>query len=104
LHLVYPRQFVSGRAALLEQLAMVSEASRETARLAESIYHERHKDRLEKTHPNEFVAIEPLSGDFFLGHTLSEAIGAARKAHPNRLSHALRVGHKAAVHLGTCLV
>jgi hypothetical protein len=59
------------------------------------------KGSLEATHANQFVAIEPVSGQFFLGPTLSEAIGASRKAYPDRLAHAFRVGHKAAVHFGS---
>ena len=47
-----------------------------------------------------FVAIEPESGDYFLGKTHSEAMKAARRAHPDRLCHAMRVGHKAALHFG----
>lgn len=82
---------------------MVATASESLARQAELIYQQRLKDRFEQSHRDEFIAIEPISGDFFLGHTLSEAIGAARQAHPDRLSHALRIGHKAAVHLGAWL-
>jgi hypothetical protein len=73
------------------------------ARQAELIYEERLKDQLERSRPDEFVAIEPISGDFFLGRTLSEAMAAARKAHPDRLAHTLRVGHKAALHFGASL-
>jgi hypothetical protein len=73
------------------------------ARRAEAIYAQRLKDTLEVTHPDAFVAIEPDSGDDFLGRTLSEAIGLARKAHPDRLAHAIRVGHRATVHFGTSL-
>lgn len=70
------------------------------AEQAKQIYDERLRSFLEETHRNEFVAIEPLSGDYFLGQTLSEAIGASRKKYPDRLAHALRVGHKAAIHFG----
>jgi hypothetical protein len=72
------------------------------AERAERIYAERLKAHLELTHRNDFVAIEPISGDHFVAATLSEAIQAARKAHPDRLSYAIRVGHSTAVHLGTC--
>ena len=67
---------------------------------AKRIYEERLRASLEKSHMNEFVAIEPISGDYFLGRTLSEAIGASRTKYPDRLAHALRVGHKAAIHFG----
>ncbi len=82
---------------------MATAGSENIARQAELIYEQRLKDRLEQSHQDEFVAIEPVSGEYFLGRTLSEAIGAARQAHPTRLSHAMRVGHTAAVHFGTSL-
>lgn len=69
-------------------------------RRAERLYETRLRSVLETEHADEFVAIEPDSGDYFLGKTLSEAIGAARQAHPDRLAHAMRVGHKAALHFG----
>jgi hypothetical protein len=67
---------------------------------AEQLYEEKLRAELEASHPDEFVAIEPRSGDYFLGRTLSDALGAARDAHPDRLSHAMRVGHPAALHFG----
>jgi len=70
---------------------------------AERLYAEKLQAQLEKTHPDKFVAVEPISGDYFLGRTLSEAIGAAHDAHPDRLSHAMRVGHPAALHFGVSL-
>ena len=39
---------------------------------AERLYQTRLRADLERTHRNSFVAIEPESGDFFLGRTLSE--------------------------------
>ena len=55
---------------------------------------------LEVTHPNAFVAIEPVSRSYYLGNTLSEAGRQARLAYPDRLSFAVRVGHEAAIHIG----
>lgn len=75
--------------------------TRTIADQARRIYDERLRAQLERTHLDSFVAIEPVSGNYFLGATLSEAIGAARQAHPDRLTHALRVGHPSAVHLGS---
>lgn len=79
---------------------MVSGNAESVARDARRIYDERLRSLLEESHMNEFVAIEPISGDYFLGPTLSEAIGASRTKYPKRLAHALRVGHKAAIHFG----
>ena len=39
----------------------------------EQIYQDRLQSELERTHPDDFVAIEPDSGEYFLGRTLSEA-------------------------------
>ena len=82
---------------------MIAQASQDIAKNAERIYEQTLKERLEKTHLDEFVAIEPISGDYFLGRTMSEAIGLARKAHPDRLVHAIRIGHEAALHFGVSL-
>lgn len=74
--------------------------TQEFVRKAEELYESRLRPMLEAKHRDEFVAIEPESGDYFLGKTLSEAIGAARRSHPDRLAHAMRVGHKVALHFG----
>jgi hypothetical protein len=80
-------------------MEMPNPNSNETAAKARVIF-ERMKESLEQTHANQFVAIEPISGEPFFGKTLSEAIGAARKRFPTRLTHTFRVGHRAAVHFG----
>jgi hypothetical protein len=67
---------------------------------AEMIYEARLQALLEPEHENEFVAIEPESGEYFLGKTLNDAARAARLLHPGRLTHVMRVGHKTAIHLG----
>jgi hypothetical protein len=79
---------------------MVSEQTRDIIQKGEAIYRAKLQATLEASHPNKFLAIEPDSGDYFFGDTLSAAIQAARAAHPGRLSYALRIGHPAAVHLG----
>lgn len=79
---------------------MASVKSRDIAARAQEIYESQLKAQLEKSALHQFVAIEPDSGDYFLGNTLSEAIQSARKKYPDRLAFALRVGHATAVHLG----
>ena len=74
------------------------------AEAARQIYEQKLRASLEADHMHEFVAIEPVSGEFFLGRTLSEAIGASRTKYPDRLAHAMRVGHKAAIHPITIVV
>jgi hypothetical protein len=82
-------------------IAVSSQDAKNVAQQGEAIYQRQLKGQLEQSHCDEFVAIEPTSGDYYLGRTLSEAIGAARKAHPDRLVHAVRIGHEAAIHLGS---
>jgi hypothetical protein len=81
---------------------MATPDSRDLVRRAELIYEQRYKKALEATHRDSFVAIEPDSGDYFLGRTLSEASAAARQAYPDRRTYVLRVGHSATVHIGEC--
>ncbi len=79
---------------------MVSVKTEDVARRATELYEMRLRRQLEKTNLHDFVAIEPDSGDYFFGKTLSEAIQASRKVHPDRLAFAMRVGHSAAIHIG----
>jgi hypothetical protein len=69
------------------------------ARAARVVF-ETIKPQLEADHMNQFVAIEPESGEYFIGDTLSNAIGASRVKYPDRLVHTFRVGHRVAVHFG----
>ena len=70
------------------------------AERARRVYESQLRQQLEAEHPNEFVAIEPESGSYFLGRTLSDAIQAARRAYPERMPFAMRVGHRTAVQIG----
>jgi hypothetical protein len=79
---------------------MVSAETREVIRRGQEIYERDLRAKLEPTNLHDFVAVEPESGDHYLGSTLSEAIESARAAHPDRLCFAIRVGHGAAVHMG----
>jgi hypothetical protein len=50
----------------------VSQNSEDVADRARRIYEERLRATLEESHMNESVAIEPISGECFLGQTLSD--------------------------------
>lgn len=79
---------------------MPNAKSQEIARQAKLVYENRLKLELEAHHRDRYAAIEPESGDYFLGETMREAIDAARNAHPDRISFVLRIGHPAAFHIG----
>lgn len=80
---------------------MISEDAQDLIRRAERIYEQNLRAELEKAHLHEFVAIEPDSGDYFLGPTMSKAVQAARAAHPDRRPYVMRVGHDVALHIGS---
>ena len=67
---------------------------------AKRVYESRLKAELEAKHPNQFVAIEPVSESFFLGDEFIDAAMAAKRAYPDRKSFVLRVCHDAAFHIG----
>jgi len=79
---------------------MISPDTRSVIDQAKRLYANQLQVALEADHQGRFVAIEPMSGDYFLADTLDGAVQAARTRHPARLSHTIRVGHTAALHLG----
>ncbi len=82
------------------ETGVVNMSSTDLYERAERFYQERLRADLERAHLDSFVAIEPESGTFFLGRTLSEASAAASAAHPDRRCCVLRVGHSVALHIG----
>jgi hypothetical protein len=80
---------------------MPTAESRESARKARRLYDERLRQHLEATHRDEFVAVEPESGNYFLGKTSLEAGFAARRKYPDRLALVMRIGHDVAHHIGS---
>jgi hypothetical protein len=82
---------------------MASAETHELIAKARRIYDAQYKSALEAAHMHSFVAIEPESGDYFLGPTLSDAAEACHVAYPDRRACVLRVGHRAAVHMGGML-
>lgn len=79
---------------------MVSADTKTVIARAKQIYAEHLRAVLEPQHLNRFVPIEPESGEYFLGDTFDEAVKAARTKHPSRLSHTIRIGQRAAFHMG----
>jgi hypothetical protein len=67
---------------------------------AKHIYATQLQPELESQHRDRFVSIEPESGEYFLGDTFDEAVQSAWTKYPSRLSHTLRIGHRAAFHIG----
>ncbi len=79
---------------------MLSEESALVARKAVKIYESRLREEVEQKYHGQYLCIEPESGDYFLGDTFDRAVNRAIDAHPDRLTHTLRIGHPAVLHLG----
>jgi hypothetical protein len=75
---------------------MVSDETKSVIERAKRIYASQLQADLESQHRGHFVAIEPESGEHFLGDTFDEAVKSARTKYPSRLSHTIRIGHQAA--------
>ncbi len=62
----------------------------------QNTYEQRLAAVLEPAHNGEFIAVEPDSGQYFLGNTASAALVAAHAAMPNNLFYLTRVGRETA--------
>lgn len=75
-------------------------ASDDLVERGQSAYRQRLASILEPLHVGEFVAVEPDTGQYFLGTTASAALVAARAAMPNNLFYLTRVGRETAHTVG----
>ena len=66
----------------------------------QSIYDQLLKQHLEPARVGRFVAIEPVTGQYFLGDTGTAALVAARAAMPDGLFYLTRVGQQTAHTVG----
>jgi hypothetical protein len=82
---------------------MISEESKSVAEKARQIYESQYRDELERKHEGKYLCIEPRSGRCFLGDTFDQAVDAAVDEFPDRLTHTLRIGYAAALHLGVLI-
>ena len=79
---------------------MISESSQSIAQKAKHLYESQLREQLEQDFLNQFVCIEPDSGQYFIGKSFDEAVNSAIDACPGKLTYTLRIGHSAALHLG----
>jgi hypothetical protein len=61
------------------------------------LYQTKLKALLEPKYKGMFVAIEPDSGDYFLGRRMIEAVLKAEEQHPDKLVFIVRIGSPTAV-------
>ncbi len=82
---------------------MLSDESQQIATKSKKLYDEQLREMLEGSDYGKFVCVEPQSGEYFVGDTFDDAVNRAIDAYPDRLTHTLRVGHSAALHLGVMI-
>ena len=70
------------------------------AAAANRIWEDRLRDQLRPALDGQFVAIEPTSGEHFIAQSLSEAIQAARRAHPSRMPVGMQIAETPVVPIG----
>jgi hypothetical protein len=75
-------------------IQLLPKSKEEICRRGEELY-QTLKDRLAAEHLGEIVAIEPESGDYFLGKDVVEATEAGRRVHPAKLFYYVRIGFPA---------
>jgi hypothetical protein len=80
--------------------AMVSVETISVIERAKAIYESRLRNDLEASHIDQYVAIEPDSGEYFVACTFDDAVRQARAVHPTKLAYTVRIGHAAALHIG----
>jgi hypothetical protein len=79
---------------------MISREQDSVANRAKALYTRSLKKKLESESLGKYVAIEPDSGDYFLGDAFGDVIDEARLAHPGKISFVIHIGHLAAIHMG----
>ncbi len=67
----------------------------------DQLYEEQLKARLESDHKGRFVAIDPDTGNYFLGDTDGEAVLAAHRAMPESRFYVRRIGYEVTHKLGS---
>lgn len=81
-------------------MSMLSEKQERFVEAAKTVYEEQLRDRLERKHFGEVIAVEPESGDYALGETLDEADRVCRERFGVKPVHVFRVGGGGAMKVG----
>lgn len=62
----------------------------------EKLYQKELKDLLEPAHRGKYVAIEPESGDYFVGDDPIQADTQAQEKHPEKVFYLKKIGYESA--------
>ena len=81
-------------------ISVESDVTGDLAERGRQLYNEKLKDLLEPQHTGKFIAIEPDSGNYFLGDKVAGVILAARNEMPDKRFYIARVGYPTAYKIG----
>ncbi len=70
------------------------------AEQAKAVYESALRQKLEEKYCGHYIAIEPVSGAYYVEKEFVDAAMAAKRAHPEHKSFVIRIGHEAAFHIG----
>jgi len=59
--------------------------------------YERLKPSIERQHFGEYIAIEPISKEYFIDRSLARALRAAKDRHPDREFYIIKIGYESAI-------
>lgn len=77
---------------MMNNNTVFSASTEEIIQKGQKYYEEKLKNKLEKKHLGKFVVIEVDSGKYFIGDTLEETLGKARKKFPEKIFHSIKIG------------
>ncbi len=67
---------------------------------AKSLYEQVIQPKLSERENGHFIAVEPDSGDYFIGETGREAVEKAQSKYPEKVFYLARFGYQTAYSLG----
>ena len=59
------------------------------------------KDRIETQFPDQFIAIDPISSEYWINKSLATALREAKNTYPDRLFFSVRIGQPSAITFST---
>lgn len=75
---------------------MVAGLSSQAIRAAIEEY-ERLRPTVERKYPGQYIVIDPISKDYFIGQRLAEALRTAMGKYPDRQFYSMKIGSQSAI-------
>lgn len=83
----------------IEEKQIIDFNQSQLAEIGKKIYYEKLKSKLESTHKGKIVAINPETGDYFIGKSILDAVKKGKKKFPDAIFYSVKIGYPAVVKL-----